>query len=575
VGGRKMKDSCYKKSLVLGVIVIFIGVGFIPSINGYIVGDFDKISNQSINYAPIGAPLNNNFVQAYWKFDEGSGNILEDSSGNDFDGTINGATWTGGNSGYALDFDGTDDYVDLDSYSTDLGFNKTDDLIFSFCFFAKPSDAGMIFCFAGTQHVPEALIQLCSNGSLEFKIWTTVCGINCFSDENHNDETWHYVEAYFNGVTCKPTIEIYVDDDLEGSKIKWLCEIESNEFYKAKIGRRGWESSDYFGGLIDEFKIIKYPGGNDQVPPDISGQTSGYPGVEYFYSFITNDPEEDDIELYIDWGDGTIEDWFGPFESGEEVIVGHTYNETGTYGIRAKSQDYWEDSPPSTPYEVKIGNGPPNIPTIDGPTSGVINIPYEYSIVTTEPDGDDVYYYIDWGDGTNSGWVGPYQSEETIVLSHTWKTPGTYEIKGKAKDVYNEESDWTEIIDVTILYNEPPITPTINGQTNGKIGTPYTYKIRTTDPDGDKVYYWINWGDGTNSDWLGSYNSGEEIEATHTWNNEGTFTIEVKAKDTNEAESDWGKLDVTMPKNKQSTNPLLIRLLEIFPILKNLYYLFL
>jgi hypothetical protein len=42
---------------------------------------------------------------------------------------------TTGNSSYALDFDGTNDNITLDDYAQNfLGFNKTDDLIFSFYF---------------------------------------------------------------------------------------------------------------------------------------------------------------------------------------------------------------------------------------------------------------------------------------------------------------------------------------------------------------------------------------------------------------------------------------------------------
>ncbi|MBL7190027.1 MAG: LamG domain-containing protein [Phycisphaerae bacterium] len=47
----------------------------------------------------------------YWNLDEDGGIIAEDSSGNGHDGTINGATWTTGKVGSALDFDGVDDYV--------------------------------------------------------------------------------------------------------------------------------------------------------------------------------------------------------------------------------------------------------------------------------------------------------------------------------------------------------------------------------------------------------------------------------------------------------------------------------
>ncbi len=48
---------------------------------------------------------------AQWHFDEGSGSVLADSSGNGNDGVVHGATWVEGKYGKALSFDGVDDYV--------------------------------------------------------------------------------------------------------------------------------------------------------------------------------------------------------------------------------------------------------------------------------------------------------------------------------------------------------------------------------------------------------------------------------------------------------------------------------
>jgi hypothetical protein len=49
---------------------------------------------------------------AHWSFDEGSGVVLHDRSGNKHDGTIHGATWVPSPRGQALHFDGVDNYVD-------------------------------------------------------------------------------------------------------------------------------------------------------------------------------------------------------------------------------------------------------------------------------------------------------------------------------------------------------------------------------------------------------------------------------------------------------------------------------
>lgn len=46
---------------------------------------------------------------AYWDFDEGSGTIAKDKSGNGNDGTIHGATYVNGRYGKALSFNGEGD----------------------------------------------------------------------------------------------------------------------------------------------------------------------------------------------------------------------------------------------------------------------------------------------------------------------------------------------------------------------------------------------------------------------------------------------------------------------------------
>ena len=101
-------------------------------------------------------------------------------------------------------------------------------------------------------------------------------------------------------------------------------------------------------------------------------------------------------------------------------------------------------------------NTPPNNPTITGPAEGKIKVATDYNFTTTDPDGDDVSYYIEWGDGTNSGWIGPSSSGDTTIQSHTWTKKGTYTIKAKAKDIYGNESDWGQLsVTMPCSYNIP------------------------------------------------------------------------------------------------------------------------
>jgi hypothetical protein len=92
--------------------------------------------------------------------------------------------------------------------------------------------------------------------------------------------------------------------------------------------------------------------------------------------------------------------------------------------------------------EVSIPNSPPSKPVLTGPAKGAINQWYNFSVVATEPEGEDVYYLIEWGDGQVDEWVGPYKSGITIEITHVWNIKGTYTIKAKAKDINGIESDW-------------------------------------------------------------------------------------------------------------------------------------
>jgi hypothetical protein len=102
---------------------------------------------------------------------------------------------------------------------------------------------------------------------------------------------------------------------------------------------------------------------------------------------------------------------------------------------------------------IQIGNSyPPSIPELNGPNVGRINKEYEFTAKSNDPEGDQIYYIFDWGDGTKSEWIGPFESGTEVKLTHTWAEIGNYSVKAKAKDVEGSSSRWTAphviIIDV-------------------------------------------------------------------------------------------------------------------------------
>jgi len=117
---------------------------------------------------------------------------------------------------------------------------------------------------------------------------------------------------------------------------------------------------------------------------------------------------------------------------------------------------------------------------------------------------------------------------------------------------------------------EKPAKPT--GENNGKPGNTYTYSTETTDIDGDQVYYLWDWGDGNFSEWLGPFASGAAATAEKSWTAKGNYSIRVKAKDSNGAESNWSDpLPITMPYNI----PFIIRFVDLLEkFFPRLFYFF-
>ncbi len=101
-------------------------------------------------------------------------------------------------------------------------------------------------------------------------------------------------------------------------------------------------------------------------------------------------------------------------------------------------------------YDNNSRNWKPNKPIIDGPFEADIEEECTFSTSAIDPINRQIHYNFSWGDGTYSDWLGPYESGQIITISHSWNEKGLYQVRVKAKNSDDAESQWSYSIIVHI-----------------------------------------------------------------------------------------------------------------------------
>jgi len=138
-----------------------------------------------------------------------------------------------------------------------------------------------------------------------------------------------------------------------------------------------------------------------------------------------------------DFGDGNISTDRNPM---------HTYSNPGNYTVTLTITDNTSNTTEDTTFAwIQESNSPPDKPSIEGELKGKIETKYEYTFQSSDPEGLHIWHFVDWGDGKDTGWMGPYNSDKEITLNHQWSEKGDYIIRCKTKDPYGAESEWGEL----------------------------------------------------------------------------------------------------------------------------------
>jgi len=191
-----------------------------------------------------------------WLLDEGTGDIAEDASGNGNDGTLMGApNWVAGQSGNALEFNGSSSYVDCGNAEA-LNVD-----VFSVSFWCNiPSTQGWNHIISRGSHGASGSPGSVNWGVMMFDAQETIL-FETFNNTSWSGITastttgeWHHVVATYDGNMR----QLYHDGVLADSGTFGMLLDQSRPFLIGALSGAGY-TEGYFNGSIDEvgyFNII-------------------------------------------------------------------------------------------------------------------------------------------------------------------------------------------------------------------------------------------------------------------------------------------------------------------------------
>lgn len=219
----------------------------------------------------------------WWRFNEGSGIMTYDRSGNENNGTLNGnPQWVTGKTGGALEFDGNYDYIDC---GNNASLDITDNL--TIAVWVKTNDSG------NGQHNPYVTkgdqsyaIKHHISNSIEFFIyhdrnWHLV---NFPVDGSFNG-VWHHLAGTYDGTNLK----LYIDGTLEATNA--YSGSIARSIFSVNIGRNA-QTGQFYKGVIDDVRIYNRTLTSDEIAKIYSGEITDEVESEIIDLEIAGDPEK-------------------------------------------------------------------------------------------------------------------------------------------------------------------------------------------------------------------------------------------------------------------------------------------
>ena len=504
-----------------------IGVCNQPSHYGFFNGVIDEVRmyDRALTSDEIQNLFNPPSLVGYWNFDEGSGNILHDSSEYGYDGVINGATWTTGISGGALSFDGINDYVQFSSPVLNTP-------PYTVCAWVKAltlpggSTAHILSNGGNTQTSYGFYFSIEYANNWQFGAAMEGGNVLHLANSPASTENWYFLVGIWDGSSEPNHLKLFVNGEPLGTYISsqpW----STGSAHNLRMAAPSDQLNYLFHGFLDEVRIYNRILTDNEIielseiieneSPTADPGGPYYANVNNAITFDGSGSSDTDgtIAGYRwDWtNDGTYDtDWLS------SATTTHSYSSVGTYTVKleVKDDDGATDNDTATATITSEGEA---IPTAEanGPYSGYVNHPISFSSAGSVggSEGFITSWYWTFGDEAVSSQQNP---------THTYTSSGTFTVTLKVTNNYGQTHTDTTTATISDISPEqfPPVA-NAGGPYTGIVGTPITFNgSGSIDADGTIVSYLWNFGDST---------TGTGVSPTHTYTIAGNYTVILTVTD--------------------------------------------
>jgi len=298
-----------------------------------------------------------------------------------------------------------------------------------------------------------------------------------------------------------------------------------------------WNSMQMYPHDNHAPQFTSYTGSGGPVELDVG--ESGY-----FYVSANDDDVTTPLEYRWFWGDGQSTSWSS---SGTAY---HTYAASGKYetwvavreaGLSNGVDDYFQTSGQVTVLVYGSNLPPTGVSFTYAPLLPDAGTYVTFTATATDPEGDPLYYFWDFGDGNSgSGQVTEYQ----------FGADGTFDVTLSVTDMkYGQGTRPVQAGQgVPVSANYAP-TVAVGDFPDKQVGVSYVFDVTGSDPEDALRYTWF-WGDGDVS-------VTTVPTTSHTYDVRSTYTLKVWADDLTGIPghnvSDTGSVHVYNPSNHAPT----------------------